>query len=84
MPADLGDAEVEAAEAAISATSTAALEPDSIPPVPEVEAPPAAPPVPAVEPVAGLEAPPVPEAEPVPAPQPGSADGATAAAETAR
>jgi len=84
MPADLGDAEVEEAEAAISATSTAALEPDSIPPVPEVEAPPAAPPVPAVEPVAGLEASPVPEAEPVPAPQPGSADGVTAAADTAR
>jgi regulator of protease activity HflC (stomatin/prohibitin superfamily) len=56
MPADLGDAEVEAAEAAITATSTAALEPDTIPPVPQVEAPPAAPPVSEVEPVTGLEA----------------------------
>jgi regulator of protease activity HflC (stomatin/prohibitin superfamily) len=56
MPADLGDAEVEAAEAAIGATSTAALEPDHIPPVPEVEAAPEAPPVPEVGPVSGLEA----------------------------
>jgi regulator of protease activity HflC (stomatin/prohibitin superfamily) len=56
MPEDLGDAEVEAAEAAISSTSTAALEPDAIPPVPEVEAPPEAPPIPEVEPVSGLEA----------------------------
>src|SRR6266851_950314 len=44
-PEDLGDAEVEAAEAAISSTSTAALEPDHIPAVPEVEASPQAPPV---------------------------------------
>src|SRR5487761_1839946 len=55
MPEDLGDAEVEAAEAAISSTSTAALEPDKIPPVPEVEPPPQAPPVPEVGPVTGLE-----------------------------
>jgi regulator of protease activity HflC (stomatin/prohibitin superfamily) len=57
MPEDLGDAEVEAAEAAISSTSTAAVEPDRIPPVPEVEAPPQAPPVPEVGPVTGLETP---------------------------
>jgi hypothetical protein len=55
MPEDLGDAEVEAAEAAISSTSTAALAPDKIPPVPEVEPPPQAPPVPEVGPVTGLE-----------------------------
>jgi regulator of protease activity HflC (stomatin/prohibitin superfamily) len=75
-PEDLGDAEVEAAEAAISATSTAALEPDRIPPVPEVEAPPQAPPVPEVEPVSGLEAPPVPEAEPAARRGTAAADGA--------
>jgi regulator of protease activity HflC (stomatin/prohibitin superfamily) len=39
QPADLGDAEVKAAEAAIEHTATPALEPDAIPPVPEVEAP---------------------------------------------
>jgi regulator of protease activity HflC (stomatin/prohibitin superfamily) len=78
-PEDLGDAEVEAAEAAISSTSTAALEPDHIPPVPEVEASPEAPPVPEVERVTGLEAPPVPEVEPVSRPQVGSADGAAVA-----
>jgi hypothetical protein len=49
-PEDLGDAEVEAAEAAIEHTAGApALESDTIPPVPEVEAPPEAPPVPEVE-----------------------------------
>ena len=55
MPEDLGDAEVEAAEAAISSTSTVALKPDTIPPVPEVEPPPQAPPVPEIGPVTGLE-----------------------------
>jgi hypothetical protein len=34
---DLGDAEVAAAEAAISSTNVPQLEPSSIPPVPEVE-----------------------------------------------
>jgi hypothetical protein len=56
MPEDLGDAEVEAAEAAIEhAPVAAALESEVIPPVPEVEAPPEAPPVPEIEPVTGLE-----------------------------
>ena len=50
MPDDLGDAEVEAAEAAIEhAPAPAALQTERIPPVPEVEAPPEAPPVPEVE-----------------------------------
>jgi hypothetical protein len=60
MPEDLGDAEVQAAEAAIEhAPVPAALESEVIPPVPEVEAPPEAPPVPEIEPVAGLETGPV-------------------------
>jgi regulator of protease activity HflC (stomatin/prohibitin superfamily) len=79
MPADLGDAEVEAAEAAIEgAPAPAALGTEGIPPVPEVEAPPEAPPLPEVEavpevgPVAGLDAT-VPEANGP------AADGAAAA-----
>ena len=65
-PEDVGDAEVEAAEAAIEHTSApAALEPDSIPPVPEVAAAPEAPPVPEVEGVRGLENGPAGDAEPV-------------------
>ncbi len=55
-PEDLGDAEVQAAEAAIEHAPVApALDASDIPPVPEVEAAPEAPPVPEVEPVAGLE-----------------------------
>jgi regulator of protease activity HflC (stomatin/prohibitin superfamily) len=49
MPDDLGDAEVEAAEAAIEHAPVAeALDTGNIPPVPEVAAPPEAPPVPEV------------------------------------
>jgi regulator of protease activity HflC (stomatin/prohibitin superfamily) len=63
MPADLGDAEVAAAEAAIQhAPAPGEIEADAIPPVPEVEAPPLAPPVsgldavPQLDPVAGTGA----------------------------
>jgi regulator of protease activity HflC (stomatin/prohibitin superfamily) len=63
MPDDLGDAEVAAAEAAISGTpGTDAIDANAIPPVPEVEAAPEAPPVsgiealPELDPVAGTSA----------------------------
>src|SRR5437868_6947617 len=72
---DLGDAEVEAAEAAIGHSSTnVALDSAGIPPVPEVEAAPEVSPVPEVG--AAPEAGPVPQAAAAPVPEADSVPGA--------
>jgi hypothetical protein len=86
LPEDLGDAEVEAAEAAIEHTPGApALESEKIPPVPEVEAAPV-PEVPEVEAarVPEMDASSIPQAEPagVPAAEAGAAGVSGSEAET--